>query len=156
MLFDMCIGRELVGNVKSNPDDKIGKKIVDMYHAGNACSVKVALNKAGKVERCSCHYRNKNDQEQIGFDSFEYASAWKLKDIIDNIIITFKEHNHTKCDIKCPDHSQFGRIGDKGIETFYNLFRLCRHKIFKNELLDFAIGLIKKGESSEDIQHNDQ
>lgn len=156
MLFDMCIGRELVGNVKSNPDDKIGKKIVDMYYTGNTCFVKVALNKAGKVERCYCHYWNKSDQKQIGFDSFKYASAWKLKDVIDNIIVIFKEHDHGKYGVKCPDHSKFGRIGDKGIETFYNLFRLCRHKIFKDELLDFVIGLIKKRKGSEDIKYNDQ
>ena len=42
---DLCIGRDLIGDIEDPPDDQIGQKIVEMDEAGKLRLVKVGLDK---------------------------------------------------------------------------------------------------------------
>jgi hypothetical protein len=67
-----------------------------MDRTGDTVLIKISLYERGEIKGCTEHRRNSDNEQKIGFDRLIESPSWGIKNIIDDIVIVFKEHENSK------------------------------------------------------------
>jgi len=141
---DAAPGGELVGDIKEQPDDQVGKNVIDMQRSRHAHQLEGALDIAGEPEGASQHQRQEEYQEKVGPQSPENAALRRLENIVDDEIVILEEHHRREEHIADTDIPQLVGIGDESIDMAHNGGGVGRDKILLDEIVQLTVGGLKE------------
>jgi len=126
---------ELVGDVKKQPDEEIGKDQIDMESPGDAHRFHVGLDLGGEPKGTPQHQGQKEEEEKVGTYGAQGGAFRGFEDVIDDVIVVFEKEYRRHDDVADTDVAQPVGIGDEGVDVLHDEVGVGRDQVFGDEFM---------------------